>query len=379
MRRVRQACRVLVGAAALAGCAPIPPPSVLSDVERARVSPQVTEAKDGAEAAMAKAESLRQRANEALASGDYAGAQILGEQALVAYEAVAMTARAAKALARAADATAETDAAERELAALEATLQQVRADVAALEGRLLSSQLASAQLASTQPAERAGAEPGLATSSAAKTAALASSQISARMSCMTADLLRRTHAPAESANAKLDVARKLLDASGDDLALARRSREACLAALDDVRRGLGDVKHATGGADALLEALSNAGLDPRRDERGVVVTVRGSFAGDALTAVGRSALEKLAKAAKPFAGTPLLLVVHEPLERTVDPAQRGEARGRLVSMALAADLGNDAIGATLHAGMTTPVVDPKGKHAARNQRVELVFVTRQAI
>ncbi len=421
MRRggpLRQACRLVFGAAALAGCAPIPPPSVLSDVERARVAPQVTEARDGAEAAMAKAESLRQRANEALAAGDYAGAQLLGEQALVAYEAVAMTARAAKALARAADATAETEASERELAALEATLQQVRADVAALEGRLVSSQLAAAELA-----QRMGAEPAPALSADAQDAALASELVAARLSCMTAELVRRTHAPSELEPASLDAARKLLAAAGaasaktasakparakpasakaasakaasakpasakaasakaapaDELAVARRAREACLDALDEVRRGLADVKRATGGADALLEALSDAGLEPRRDERGVVVTLRGSFAGDELTAVGRSALEKLAKAAKPFAGTPLVLVVHEPLERTADPAARGEARGRLVSSALAADLGDGAIGATLHAGMATPVVDPQGKHAARNRRVELVFVTRQAI
>jgi hypothetical protein len=58
--------------------------------------------------------------------------------------------------------------------------------------------------------------------------------------------------------------------------------------------------------------------------------------------------------------------------------ERDAARGRAVSAALTHAAGEHEVAAQI-AGAAQPVVDPRGKHRARNERVEIVFVTREAL
>src|SRR5262249_53367535 len=65
---------------------------------------------------------------------------------------------------------------------------------------------------------------------------------------------------------------------------ASRARAACLTALTLVRRAKTPVSVSSGAGDALLTELSTAGTwSPSRDDRGVFVTLRGLFSGDALS------------------------------------------------------------------------------------------------
>src|SRR5262245_4157535 len=70
---------------ALAACASVPPPAVLSQVDAARQGAAAQEAKLYAHGAYARAEKLRDQAHKAWDAGDHTAAQILGERAIAAY------------------------------------------------------------------------------------------------------------------------------------------------------------------------------------------------------------------------------------------------------------------------------------------------------
>ncbi|XXX78823.1 hypothetical protein WMF30_08605 [Sorangium sp. So ce134] len=168
---------------------------------------------------------------------------------------------------------------------------------------------------------------------------------------------------------------------------ASRARAGCLAVLTAARRAATPVTRAPGAGDALLAELSAAGTwSPVRDDRGIVVTLRGLFAGNALTKAGEARLRDLARVAAAHPAFPVAVVVHterdisareEPawasradaIVRALDPAQGASAAAAPKAPRIAPFL----------AGSAAPVVDPGGSERARNARVEIVFVTPETL
>ena len=81
--------------------------------------------------------------------------------------------------------------------------------------------------------------------------------------------------------------------------------------------------------DALLSELSaSGGWDPARDERGVVVTLRGAFQGTKLTDDGEAKLESLGRVAAAHPGFGVQVVVHDaqpPAAKDESDARRADA------------------------------------------------------
>ena len=124
---------LLLLAGALVACASTPRPRVLGDVDAVRTSPAAEEAGRLAPQAFARAELLRQRADQAHGDGETASSQILGEHALAAYGHAFVLARLAKAEERLASAKLELDKAQKELASLDEKQTRVSAEADGLE------------------------------------------------------------------------------------------------------------------------------------------------------------------------------------------------------------------------------------------------------
>jgi hypothetical protein len=291
---------------ALSGCAPIPKPRVLDEVDAIGKSPAAAEAKSHAAPTWARAEKLRLEAHEAAESGPLARSQFLAEEAIAAYHEGASLARLAKATVREQGALAETEKLAAELSQTEAELERSTADVEALEQRLRAARALKTSGAADTP-ERA------------KERALAARETltEGRLLCSAARLLGAGNAPAPAGGAPKDdaaptspaaLARDLgraeasltaveaaLAAKGkpaeDPLTQAMSARAECLSVLSRTRRAetaKASQAKETRSADALLSAISAMGgaakqraqaFSPGRDERGVVVTLRSVFEG----------------------------------------------------------------------------------------------------
>ncbi|MFO0547515.1 MAG: hypothetical protein U0271_03950 [Polyangiaceae bacterium] len=165
--------------------------------------------------------------------------------------------------------------------------------------------------------------------------------------------------------------------------LASRSRAACLSVLSRARRASAP-QGATGSADALLQELSGlaaatqkqGSLDPERDERGVVLTLRAAFDGDAPSAAARARLEELDRVANAHPSFPVAVIVHtdKPMkdaDKTVWMS-RGQALAALLK-SVPSDkkvvvVAGDALPATAVAS-----------EKAKNARVEIVFIAPEAL
>jgi hypothetical protein len=159
---------------------------------------------------------------------------------------------------------------------------------------------------------------------------------------------------------------------GFSLDEAGAARARCLAVLIRTRRSAGDLGAP---ADALLSELSaSGGWDPTRDERGVVVTVRGAFQGTKLTVDGESKLVSLGRIAGSHPRFALQIVLHDaqglPAKDETD-TQRAAAivRALVAGGAPAARLKAELV------GTAEPIVDPNGPRLRpRNERLDVVFV-----
>ncbi|WP_437877350.1 hypothetical protein [Sorangium sp. So ce513] len=166
---------------------------------------------------------------------------------------------------------------------------------------------------------------------------------------------------------------------------ASRARAGCLAALTAARRAATPVTRAPGLGDALLAELSAAGTwSPVRDDRGIVVTLRGLFAGNALTKAGEARLHELARVAAAHPSFPVAVVVHTDRDVSAREEPAWTARAEAVVRALGSAQGAGASPtrqpiASFLAGSAAPVVDPRGSERARNARVEIVFVTPETL
>lgn len=366
---------------ALAACAPPPRPPVLGDVEQVRAGTAALEAKDLAPAAYAHAEKLRGEAEAAYTAEDLAGAQILGEQALAAYAHAHATARIARADGQGEKARAELALAQAELAKIDADQVRVAAEVDALDLKIKVVRDAQPVVASNR------ADPDREAARLASARALA---VQSRVLCAAARLLA-SDAAKDSEVGKLSptidtatAAADALDAAvGPKATLApidqaSRTRAACLSALTLVRRASSPVTVASGAGDALLTTLSTAGSwSPSRDDRGVFVTLRNLFTGDALSTAGDSKIAEAAKVAVANPTFPIAVVIHH--DKALAGKDEASLRARADAVVAALKKGGATKVTAVVAGASAPVVDPAGKDKARNARVELVFITPETL
>src|SRR6185312_4482831 len=130
-----------------------------------------------------------------------------------------------------------------------------------------------------------------------------------------------------------------------------------------------------GRADTLLTELSaTGGWDPTRDERGVVVTLRGAFRGDALTDDGATRLANLGRVAAAHPGFAVQVVVHD----AVQPSEKDETDAHRADAAVKALVAAGTPAAHVKselAGARAPTADPAdAKVRGRNERLDVVFV-----
>jgi len=349
--------------AASSGCARPPRPQVMSEVERTREGPAALDAKQTAPQAYARAEQFRKRAEAAYESDDLASAQIWSEQALAAYLRATVEARLTRAENGLAQARVlEKQQAER-LAQLEGEQQRVAAEAADLELRFKVARDAE-PLAASAPAS---AEREQARLAAAK--ALLSQ---AKLLCLSARLLEPNREGLQPLIGKLGELSSKLGTPPVPIDDAISVRSSCLRELTLARRPATQKAPEAGVTDALLSDLSNASLLPFRDDRGVVVTLRGLFSTkDQLSPDGTTKLDLLGKVAKAHPEFPLLAVVHGARgNATAADAAQATAVAEALKKAGASRVETDA------AGGAEPVLDPARPGASeRNTRVEIVFVS----
>lgn len=365
----------------LVACAPPPRPPVLGDVDAVRTGTAALEAKELAPAAYAHAEKLRSDASAAYDAGDLAGAQILGEQALAAYAHAHAVARIARADGLGEKAQADLKAAQAELTKIDAENARVAAEADALDLKIKV-------VRDAQPIAASGvADPER---EAARMASARALTLQARILCSAARLLAGD-TPAEGEGKKLGdqiteatAAVDKLDAQlGPTAKLApidgaSRARAGCLSALTLVRRQKSPVSVAGGAGDALLTELSAGGSwSPSRDDRGVFVTVRSLFTGDAVSTAGDAKLTEVAKIAAAHPAFPMAVVVHS--DKAVSAKDEASQKARVDAVVAALKKKGVAKITGIVAGAAAPVVDPAGKDRSRNARVELVFITPETL
>ena len=358
-----------LGAALVLGCAPIPPPDVLAELDRIRVAPAAVQARNDAPTAYDHAELLRLEAQDALERGDFAAAQITGERARAAYDVAVALGRLARAEQTKVAASAEASEAATALAGIDTDHQRVTADIAALELRLQALREASAAGSGLPDAGNERVMP----------VAVAAFRLQARLLCTAARLLwleRPASADATKASEALRALEPRLAAEPTTLSIeqAVALRAACLEQLTLCRRASPSATTA-GVADTLLDELAATGFGlATRDERGVVLTARELFEGDALGKGVAARLASVGEIARKHPGFPLLVVLHQSTAPGGADRELWQRRGKALSQAL----GNESATVEL-AGTAEPVVNPAGPHRASNERVEVVFVTPSSL
>lgn len=355
--------RVVVVAALLCACAPTTRPAVFAEVERVRVAPAIKEASSLAPQAYLSAEKVRREAEQAFADGDRQSSEILAEQAIALYARADALARLARSDERRTDAATQAEQTLRELATIEEAQRRVAAEADDLEMRVRVVRDAQP----LAPSEPASAEREAARLSAARTI---SSQ--ARLLCTATRMLGAETKEITDAWNALDA----LDASmaskpkRSPIDEAMRLRSTCLAELTRARRPVQSRTPESAKADTLLELLGKANFEPIRDDRGVVVTLRDVFEGQALKAAGSERVAALAQVAHEHPDFPVLVVVHSARGGS---AKRDAARAEAVSKALR-DAGAPRVEVRTAAD-TLPVAPTRPASAdKRNERAEIVFV-----
>lgn len=362
---------------ALAGCAhavgPVGPR--VADAERTRAALAGKDAQTLAPQAFAEADEALRAAKEADAKGDSTAAELQSERALAAYQ-------HATAVARLARAKEDEIAAKAALgkAAEQAERYGAARRSAEREADDLDKQLKIAREAQS-PAASGAADPER---EKARLVAAQSLATQARLLCSAARLVsEKAPGLAEAEAAVTDLEKKLEAAPRPaPIDLAGRARASCLSALTKARRA-GTPENDP--ADALLGELSRSrvavvegaekstDLAPARDERGVVVTMRGLFQGDKLSNGAAETLKELGRVAAAHPDFAVQVVMHAATAPGANDAAAEKKRGETVTKALA-DAGAKRTQLEL-AGARTPVFDPADtKRRAQNARVEIVFV-----
>jgi OmpA family len=345
------------------GCGRPPRPAALAEAEQVRGAPAVKDAASFAPQVLAHAESLRQQANQAYEQDDIASASMLAERSVVAYERAAVLARIAKADLNAAEADKALEDAAREQRELDAEKQRLEADIASIEQ--LIQVVKDAQPLTPSPAGDHSREM-------ARLKAARSIIVDAHLLCSSAKLLGKPVQGLDEAQAEVLRLEELLAKWPKPAPIDEtlRARARCLSFLTLARRA-GDSSTP---ADLVLSELSNQpDIEPIRDDRGVVVVIRGDIQRDASA---KKRLDAVASAAAKFSTYPVLVVSHtraKPSRATEDTAR---TRARAVVDALeTAGIDKKRIEA-VHAGPHRPIAhDPLPPPTnSRNDRIEVVLV-----
>jgi hypothetical protein len=359
-RWVLSGALVAVTVAACGGRGGSPDPKV-AEAERARTA--LADARTLAPQAYAEADQALRAAREADAAGDKEAASLHAERALAAYQ-------HAVAIARLTRATDEELRAKEALghASEQLTRFSIARSAAEREADDFDRQLKITREAQL-PAPSGPADPER---ERARLVAAGSLAVQARLLCSAARLVSAQAPGLTEAEAAVADVEKRVDEGKKPAPIdaAGRARATCLSVLTKARRAGADAERA----DALLGELSRAKLadaSPSRDERGVVVTLRSTFRGDALAPEAENRLKELGRVAAANPGFALQVVVHDaspPPSREQDK-RRGEA-------ALAALKAGGATKMTLEqAGARAPLFDPAdAKRRDQNARLEIVFV-----
>jgi hypothetical protein len=353
----------------------------IAEMNRTRTAPALVDARARAPQMMEHAEELRSAADLADKQKDEVAADLLAERARVAYERAVVLARLSRA-------TDEATAAKLSVAKSADEASELAAARASFEkaAETTASELAVARDAHA-PAKVVRADPER---ERARLVAARSLAAEGHLLCRAGRLLAEASPSAPlmaDAMSRLDVAEKAIDGvvltsapsapsaphALDPIEAAARARASCLDALTRTRRAAGSAEDA----DALLAQLSaRGGLSPSRDERGVVVTLRGAWKGTALTPDAERDLRELGRIAAAHRTYPVELVVHDGTPPTEREHAEDVARGRAARAAMSAggaavtDANVETVGAAL------PILDPTGPDArARNARLEVVFVS----
>jgi len=352
----------LVAAMLVVSCASAPRPRVMGQVDGASQSAQARESAKLSPQAHAHAEQLKRQSEEAYEAGDTAAAQILAEHALAAYSHAFVLARLVRAEQELAVARTDLAKAKTTLSDLDEKQRRVAAEADDLELRVKVAQdaLPLVPNAPTSPErERARLDAARALTSQARLLCTAARLLDAKAAELTQELTR-------VAELEAALAKPLKTAPIDD---AVRLRSACLRHLTLARRPATRAAPGAGAADALLAELSQGGeLHPFRDDRGVVVTLRGLFGNKgALTADAQKLLTRLGRVAKAHPEFPVLVVIHSAKTAAAEEAKQSVSAALTSAGATKVE--------TANAGSAQPVVDPgRPGSGARNERVEIVFV-----
>ncbi|MDX2054344.1 MAG: hypothetical protein SFV15_18225 [Polyangiaceae bacterium] len=345
----------------LAACSAGPRPPMLSQADATRSAPLVQAAEQAAPQAFLQAEDLFHQAEEAYNQGDSEQAELLSEHAIAAYEHAVVLARVAVALGRISRADTSVVAAQQELLRLDGEARELESEVTEIEARTKVNRDA-LPLPKSEPAspERERAR---------QKAALALLR-QARLLCVSARLLDPAH-PEEEQARLADIARieqgagKALSPAPIDA--ARRLRSQCLEMLYEIRKPKLREQPQSFAAEGLLAELSDAKLFPFRDDRGVVVTLRGVFdPSNKLSPQVAEQLAALGRVAKTHPEFPLLLVLHSAKGKPPETAELEKA----LRDAGAPNVTSDFAGSSLPIAISG---EPGAE--ARNERAEVVFVS----
>jgi outer membrane protein OmpA-like peptidoglycan-associated protein len=349
--------------AALWSCASTPRPQGMKDAASTRRAPAVEQAKRLAPQAHARAELFYDKAQKAFDDGDLAGSQILSEQALAAYGRAVIQARLVQAETRRAESQARLLEAEKLLQTLDEQHKRALVEAEALElrAKVLRDALPLPASAPASPErERARLDAARSLTSQAK------------LLCLAARLLAPERERIASGLTKVDALEQRLLTKPAPVPIdeASQLRSECLSELTLARRPEAQKNPAFGGADRLLSELSNGDWLPFRDDRGVVVTLRGVFAGDKFEPHAEERLAELGRIAKAHPEFPVLVVLH-----TARADAKGVGPKRAARVADALRVAGAARVEAQAVGSTQPVLPPSRAGAAeRNERVEIVFV-----
>jgi hypothetical protein len=341
--------------------------SVVADMERVRTSPAVTDGARVAPQQVAMAEYDRALSLKASHDGDETLAALYATQAIAAYTDAVVLARWTRATVLGDQASA--DLAGEQARGLKLSAERAQAEKQADE---LDTKLKVAQ-ESISPIPSGKADPER---EAARSLAARALVAQARLLCGAARLV----SPSLDGQADLDRQVDVLDAElakpvrPTPIDAAARVRAGCLSLLTHARRTT--ANRAATDPDALLAELSATGeFSPSRDERGILVVLRDTWNGTALTPAASKVLADLGRVAQAHPAFGVQVVVHDATPPSAADAARDTQRASAATAALV------AAGATAsHVGFETPgagapLVDPAdAAHRARNARLEIVFV-----
>ena len=293
-----------------------------------------------------------------------ASAEILGEHALAAYARTVAQARTVRAERRLAEGQADFAKSETALIELDALQARVGSEADLVETRVRVAR-------DTEPL-------GVTTKSTpgrerARWQAVGSMVTDARLACAAAQLLgdkREELSKSLSAIRALDAkVTKPVGPAPIDEALGLRSE--CLRILTRVRRSESLSDPTSTVTDNLLRQLGKAGLSPTRDERGVVVTLRGVF-----DASGKlrdpEQLATLGRVGREHPQFPILVVSHRARGETT---AKDRSQGEAIAAALR-EAGAKQSVEIVTAGTRRPLLPRSATGAnAANERFEIVFVS----